>query len=242
MSKIIKPVNYAKKIAKAQMFKPKRIVFCCPGNQFSNLWISCFARTLHEFYERGYSYRAKMNYHPNIYDARNYLLVDFPLGLKKSKKDIPWNGDLDYDYTMWIDSDMVWEPEQILALLRHDKDIVSGVTMLKDETCNLVELGDKDYDMMKYDIIKDKGLAEVESCGFAFVLIKRGVFEKVGFPWFRPVYHYYEELDMKKTVSEDIGFCTIAKEKGVRIYADPDIIVGHEKRVVLGGEFEQPTW
>jgi GT2 family glycosyltransferase len=165
-----------------------------------------------------------------------------PFGVKKSKKDVPWSGDLEYDYIMWIDSDMVWEPEQVFELLKHDKDMVSAITMIDEKRCNCVELGDKkDYELMDYDKLGD-GLTEVETCGFAFLLIKRGVFEKVGFPWFRPVYSYYEEIDTEKAVSEDIGFCILAREKGVKVYADPNIIVGHEKRRILGGDYEQPTW
>ena len=244
MSKLILPPNYTKRIQKAknELLKPKRIVFCCPGNHFSEYWVSCFGRTLIDLYDRGYSLRTKIAYHPNVYDARNWLLINFPSGLKKDKKDIPWNGDLDYDYIMWIDSDMVWEPEHILTLLRYDKDIVTGVTMLANNTCNMVALDDDEYDMMSYSLIKGKGLTEVRACGFAFVLVKRGVFEKVKYPWFRPVYFYNKELEMDKPVSEDIGFCMLAKEAGYKIYVDPDVVLGHEKRVMLGGKYEQPTW
>ena len=242
MSKIYVP-NYVKKIAKVkeEMFKPKRVIFCCPGNSFSNIWVPCFVDTLNYFYEAGYSYRAKIDYHPVIFTARNKLLAD-GANIILEKKDIPFSGMLDYDFIMWIDSDMAWKPEQVMALLRHNKDIVTGITMLEDRSCNCSKLGDKQYDMMQYDVIEGKGLSEVESCGLAFCMVKKGVFEKIGFPWFRPVYAYNENMKEDTMLSEDLGFCVLAKEKGFKIYADPDIIVGHEKRKILGGDFEQPTW
>lgn len=65
----------------------------------------------------------------NIYYVRNMCLgADVMRGMDQK----PFDGKLDYDYLMWIDSDIVWRPEQITRLITHGKDIVSGVYLVSD--------------------------------------------------------------------------------------------------------------
>ena len=44
----------------------------------------------------------------------------------------PFDGKIDYDYIMWIDSDQVFSFEQIQKLISYDKDIVSGIYKMSD--------------------------------------------------------------------------------------------------------------
>lgn len=63
------------------------------------------------------------------------------------------------------------------------------------------------------------------------MLIKKGVFESMDYPWFRPI-----NQKIGKCVDfcmEDVAFCLRAKEKGFKVYIDPTIRVLHEKKVLL---------
>jgi hypothetical protein len=42
----------------------------------------------------------------------------------------PFGGKLDYDYMMWIDSDIIFTPQQFQRLLDHNQDIVSGLYLM----------------------------------------------------------------------------------------------------------------
>ena len=68
--------------------------------------------------------------------------------------------------------------------------------------------------------------------GFGWMLIKRGVFEKMKYPWFSIEWHKFTNgwVDFS---SEDASFCLKAKEAGFDILIHPDVIVGHEKRAHL---------
>jgi hypothetical protein len=81
------------------------------------------------------------------------------------------------------------------------------------------------------DDVPDKpGLMEVAYTGFGFILIKKGVFESMKYPWFRPIFKQIgPAVDF---TMEDVGFCLQAKESGLKIFVDPQIKVGHEKEVV----------
>jgi hypothetical protein len=72
---------------------------------------------------------------------------------------------------------------------------------------------------------------EVAYTGMGFMLVKRGVLEKLDYPWFKPVGKRIG--DMVDFTMEDVGFCLRAKEQGLQVLIDPLVRVGHEKRVVL---------
>ena len=88
-------------------------------------------------------------------------------------------------------------------------------------------------DLKQYD---SDTLFEVAYTGMGFMLVRKGVFEKVGYPWFRPIWENIpldNGIIMKDFTSEDVGFCRTATEKGTKIFIDPSVIVGHEKSMVL---------
>jgi hypothetical protein len=78
-------------------------------------------------------------------------------------------------------------------------------------------------------------LFKADYTGFGWMLIKKGVFESLPYPWFQPLWVEYKVGD--KTIRdfsmEDVAFCKMIKEKGYDVWIDPNIIVGHEKMMVL---------
>ena len=86
--------------------------------------------------------------------------------------------------------------------------------------------------VVKKDFAQDsRGLLEVDFCGFAFILLKRGTMEAVGYPWFRE--RYLERGEWKQTLSEDIAWCANARDAGKHIYIDPLVRIGHKKKTVI---------
>ncbi|MFN9905360.1 MAG: hypothetical protein ACK56F_04440, partial [bacterium] len=95
---------------------------------------------------------------------------------------------------MWIDSDVLFTPDQFERLLSHDKDIVSGLYKMEDNThyaCvehwnenHYVEKGHFEF-LKPSDIEYRKNqLIDVNYVGFGFILIKKGVFESLKYPFF----------------------------------------------------------
>lgn len=128
----------------------------------------------------------------------------------------------DYTHQVWIDSDQVWSPDQVLRLVEHDLDVVSAC----------IKTLDGDYalhiDHKRLEEVP-AGLFSVDSCGFGFVVIKRKVFEQIPYPWFRLL----PAVDGLGDDSEDVSFCRKVRDAGMSIMADGDVIVGHEKAVIL---------
>jgi GT2 family glycosyltransferase len=173
----------------------------------------------------------------NIYYIRNMCLG---ADVSRGKNQKPFDGKIDYDYLMWIDSDIVFTPKHFQILLNHDKDIVSGIYMMDrgNQFATVKEWDEEFFKKNGYfqfltpeDIKNKKELIEVSYTGFGFILIKKGVFESMTYPWFRPIDKKIG--NMVDFTMEDVAFCIRAKEKGFKIWIDPQVRVGHEKKVVF---------
>ena len=73
----------------------------------------------------------------------------------------------------------------------------------------------------------------VDYTGFGWTLIKKGVFERLEYPWFAPKMQVFESGEVQDMCGEDVSFCLDAKEKGFEIWCDPRIRVGHEKTRII---------
>lgn len=214
-----------------------KVVFCLPGNSFSGKFLECWTDL--------FAYCINNNIKPimsrkescNIYYVRNMCLG---ADVSRGKDQKPFNGQVDYDYIMWIDSDIVFTPKQFQKLVDHNKDIISGVYMMDDgkhfATCkDWDEEYFKEHGQFKFltlnDIEEKEVLLEVSYSGMGFMLIKKGIFESMEYPWFKPIEKKIG--NMVDFTMEDVAFCLKAKEKGFKIYIDSTVRVGHEKKVVF---------
>jgi hypothetical protein len=69
--------------------------------------------------------------------------------------------------------------------------------------------------------------------GFGWVLIKKGVFENLEYPWFAPKMQVFESGAVQDMCGEDVSFCLDAIEEGFKIWCDPRVRVGHEKTRII---------
>lgn len=136
-------------------------------------------------------------------------------------------------HLLFIDADTIPPPDALYKLLSHDKDIVSAITPIidHDERLNDTPTGGfyrkwNCVDMNDKFVKPHTGLVEVKGAGTSCVLLKRSVFEKLTKPYYR--FKYQDDVCM----SEDIYFITNALEKGIKTYADTDILCKHNKAVL----------
>lgn len=133
-----------------------------------------------------------------------------------------------FDYTFWLDSDMVFAPEtlsyMIKVLEKNDLDILSGLYFRRQPPFTPVlfsklEIDEQGCHWEDYNDFPDS-LFECEGIGFGCVLMRTdifvAVFNKFGAP-FTPL----------AGVGEDLSFCWRARELGYKIHVDPKILLGH---------------
>jgi 2-polyprenyl-3-methyl-5-hydroxy-6-metoxy-1,4-benzoquinol methylase len=142
----------------------------------------------------------------------------------------------DFNYLLFIDSDMIWEPDSLeLAynLIQHPMaDIVTGIYFTKGAP-HLPVIKKLDLDAGCYNIFVEWGNTpfEVDGAGMGFMLISRKVLEAMKQPM----------CTWDGGFSEDLNFCLKAKKDfGFKIWAHPGIKLGHiGNKVVTNFDYMQ---
>ena len=109
--------------------RPLTIVFCLPGTTFTHNFLKSWSELL--LYCVTHQIRPVLSSHQssNVHFVRNMCLGADVLRGKDQK---PFDGKLDYDFIMWIDSDQVFSVRSFISLLKHDTDVISGLYLMKN--------------------------------------------------------------------------------------------------------------
>ena len=114
-----------------------------PGRSYSGEFLQSWSTLMVELQSAGIQFAISQKYDPVVYYARNRCLGG---DLLKGENQLPFQGQTDYDYMMWIDSDIIFKPEHFFKLLQHDEDVVSGLYMMTDlKHYATVEHWDEEY-------------------------------------------------------------------------------------------------
>ena len=162
-----------------------------------------------------------------VYDARNQL----------AKYARETGG---FDYVLWLDSDMTFEPDLLDRLLEdiEGRQAVSGLCFgrrppFRPCIFNRLEVEQKGQMIHPhadnwYDYPRDQ-LFEVEACGFACLLMRVDVLEAMGIygvPFF-PI----------AGMGEDLTFCWRARKLDIRFHCDSRLKIGHIMRMSVDEGF-----
>lgn len=215
-----------------------KIVACIPGREFSARFFDAWNEFTAKCYAIGIELTVSRRYDAVVYYARNKVAGG---NVRGGKHQAPWGGEQEYDYMLWIDSDVIFTFEDFQALLRHKVDVAAGLYLMSDNArfAAVEKMDPKVFETSgEFEFLTPKalatreGLVKVDYTGFGFVLVRKGVFERMSYPWFRP--HYFEAPGgASDFTSEDVGFCLDAQKAGIDVYVDPKVVLGHEKQVVL---------
>lgn len=160
-----------------------------------------------------------------IYSARNDL----------AKKAI----EMGSDYMLWLDSDMVFNPDSLEKAMdlmnKHKLDILSGVYYRRAHPYSPVLLEKLEMEPDKCDFLNlmevpEEEVFEVAGCGFGFVLLKTEVLIDV----FSTYSNMFAPIS---GVGEDLSFCWRARQCGYKIYATPEIPLGHVGHITVTKSF-----
>lgn len=204
---------------------------CTPGMRFTAGYIASLFQTMDWLREEGHTANWWNHASADIYIARNYTVYDVGrFGNKVSPE--PFDGD-DYDYMLWLDSDIIWKPEDIQLLLDDEKDVVCGmVPIALDGTVNVGYMMDGSIVRAKRQAFS-KSVSKVDYTGWAYVLVRKGVFESLEYPFFEPWIKTTVD-GARIPVSEDHAFCKKLRDAGYRIYVDRRVVAKHQHFFTVG--------
>jgi len=220
-----------------QPYFGKTVVFCLPGSHYSGRFLVSFTELIIHCKAIGINPIISQDYSSMVNYARCKVAG---ADVTRGKHQAPFGEKVDYDYMMWIDSDIAFKRTDFFSLLSMDKDIASGWYTQPGGSTPVVEKMNDDYFQKhgSYQFIRSqemtqrKDIFKADYIGFGWVLIKQGVFESIDYPWFAPKMIQIGK-DLYEMCSEDVSFCLDAKKAGYNIWVDPKIKVGHEKTQVL---------
>ena len=230
-----------------QRVKGKQIVFSLPGRGCSYIFLKNFVQLCFDLVQNGNGIQISQDYSSMVNFARCKVLG---ANVLRGPNQIPWDGKLKYDYQLWIDSDIVFSTEKFWQLIDlaipeegEEKEIVAGWYATEDGHTTSVAhwLSEEDFakngGVMNHEtvesITKKRKPFTVDYTGFGWVLIKKGVFERLEYPWFAPKMQVFDSGNVQDMCGEDVSFCLDAKKEGMVTWCDPRIRVGHEKMRVI---------
>ena len=242
-----------------QRMKGKTVVFCLPGRGVSYIYLKNFVQLCFDMVQNGMSIQISQDYSSMVNFARCKCLG---ANVLRGPDQIPWDGKLEYDYQLWIDSDIVFDTNKFWQLCdmaipadavtedgsiddTKKKKIVSGWYCTEDgKTTSVAHWLDEDDSrknggVMNHETIesisKRKKPFTVDYAGFGWLMIEKGVFEdeKIKYPWFAPKMQVFESGSVQDMCGEDVSFCLDAMDAGFEIWCDPRIRVGHEKSRII---------
>jgi len=137
--------------------------------------------------------------------------------------------DTECDAILFIDSDQTFPHTALDLLIEKHKDIIGyPIVRKKPPYYPNISRWYPDGGVYKvYENYPQNHIFQVDTIGMGFTYIRREVFEKIEKPYFD---FGWVEKDGKKTdqmIGEDVYFCKKAKEAGFKIWANPEIEIGH---------------
>jgi hypothetical protein len=220
-----------------------KVVFCMPGRTYSREFLLAWSDVLMQASSRGHQIMISQQYSSVVHFARAKCLGGDVL---KGPDQKPFQGSVDYDVMMWIDSDIVFKPEDFFALLESPHDVTAGLYMMEDlQHFAAVKDWNEDY-FQKFGTFKflrpddlegagseskDSSYLPVAYAGMGWMLIRKGVVESIKYPWFWSDLQTVGDLvDMN---SEDVAFCRALQAAGHQIHVDTKVRVGHQKYMII---------
>ena len=97
-----------------QLIRGKKIVFCLPGRGVSYVYLKNFVQLCFDIVQAGGGIQISQDYSSMVNFARCKCLG---ANVLRGPDQLPWDGKLEYDWQLWIDSDIVFNTEKFYQLV-----------------------------------------------------------------------------------------------------------------------------
>jgi len=222
----------------------KTVVVALPGREFSGNFVKNWSQTVMILSQKGYRVIMLNEYSSFVPFSRMKTLG---LDVTRGATQVPFDGKLEYDVWLTIDSDIFFIPEQVIELIEDtDKHpVVSGLYRMSDlQHYAVVKEWDIDYFKKhgSFEFLKVKDLDTSEKYmkvaynGMGFFACRKGVIENLKYPYFSYPLIEMETEDgkvLRDMCSEDVAFCKNLKDAGYSVVVNTSLRVGHEKVLVI---------
>lgn len=212
------------------------LIIATPGHSVMAAYLKSLLAATQELNKRGISWAFSQEYSSHVADAREMTLNgDNDNDPGESR---PFKGAITYDKILWIDSDIMFTPEDVIRAYESDYDVVSGAyTLASGEVVAYKELFGQGMTINEVKEMKEP--IKIFGAGMGFFCVKSGIFESLSRPWFQsvPGTKVYQGKEFTFPImGEDLSLCKRINDAGFEIYLDPEIKLIHHKTFKLTWE------
>lgn len=222
----------------------KKVIVALPGRKYSGNFLKNWSKALILLLNKGYELTLINDYSSFVPFSRMKTLG---LDVMRGATQVPFDGKIDYDVWLTIDSDIFFLPEDVLTLIEDTEKhpVVSGLYRMEDLK-HYAAVKEWDTEFFKkhgtFEFIKVNELDTSEKYmkvaynGMGFFACRKGVIENLKYPYFSYPLIEIEAEDgklLRDMCSEDVAFCKNLKDAGYSIIVNTNLRVGHEKTFVI---------
>ena len=221
----------------------KNVIVAFPGKEFSGTFLMQWSESLLKLSQLGYKIALTNDYSAYVPFTR---MMTLGLDTMRGNEQKPFDGKVEYDVWVTIDSDIIFKAKQLIELIE-DTDkfpVISGVYRMSNSKYiaavrewNLAHfIKNGVYEFIDPETLdEDVKHHEVAYVGMGFMACTREVLEKIEYPYFN---YPTEELQVDgKTISqvfsEDVSFSKRVTDAGYKIVINTDLRLGHEKKFIM---------
>ena len=205
--------------------QPKTVLFCIPGEKFNTRFVLSWSDLILQCVMNNYRPIVCLDYDKNVYISRNKCLGGNILSNDVEQK--PFQERVKYDYLVWVDPNVTFTFKDLEKMIESPHDVTSGLYTFNEQITNVVQKFDYEFykkngtfNFLKYDDLvnvdkQDNRYFEAEFADMGWMCFKKGVCEKLKYPWFEP--------NTDKPVglfTDTYSYCMKLKEAGIKIMVD----------------------
>lgn len=147
----------------------------------------------------------------------------------------------DCTHILFIDDDLAVPSDLLLRLMKHDKDVVTGLYLMRSFPHQPIIFDHfvKEEHIKfqwKFPVDGENGLVPIVNCGLGCALIKTDVFRALEEPWIT-----LGEIE-KDHWCDDTAFFPKVTKAGFEIFCDLSIQCGHMAQVIVRPEYVDGKW
>lgn len=212
------------------------LIIATPGYSVLSGYLRSLLAATQELNQRGITWAFSQEYASHVANAREMTLNGDNQNDPTEQR--PFKGQVTYDKILWIDSDIMFTPEDVIKAYESPYDIVAGAYMIASgEVVVYKELFGPG--LTKDEVLEMTEPTKIFGAGMGFMAVKSGVFESLTRPWFQSpmVTTQFNGKDFAfPIIGEDLSFCYRAGQAGFEVWFDPSIKLTHHKTYKLTWE------
>ena len=168
------------------------IVVCIVGNTFSNTFLRSWTELIGYGLTNNIQFILSNFSGDNIFTSKNKCLLE---NINEGENQPLFQGKIKYDYVLMMSNKTIFNVDTFKKLFEQNKEVISSISVNRNDLNKLNFIQtinfDKDsiYEFISRDSVKQLkeqniDVIKADFNEMNFTLIKKGVFEKIGYPWF----------------------------------------------------------